>query len=195
MVAGGPSRRTIFNHHVIISCTIKLTFETHCIIKQFSNTTENKIIKNTLKCKMKLLAVLSTTVYSSHYRGGTYIFKANADGTTSIQQTQTWKDSMAGTSDTCTKAFEGTLANNYIPTNCVQSNGASCPTSSLDWPYLVGFSSNGEMGQDNDYCYGSYDQSMPTPSTGYRIGWSSRAWVPLTDDQGVQQFFIVNFLT
>ena len=138
---------------------------------------------------MKLLAVLSTTVYSSHYRGGTYIFKANADGTTSIQQTQTWKDSMAGTSDTCTKAFEGTLANNYIPTNCVQSNGASCPTSSLDWPYLVGFSSNGEMGQDNDYCYGSYDQSMPTPSTGYRIGWSSRAWVPLTDDQGVQQFF------
>ena len=138
---------------------------------------------------MKLLAVLSTTVYSSHYRGGSYIFQANADGTTSIKQTQTWRDGMAGTPWTCTKADEGTLADNSISTNCVQSNGASCPTQSLDWPYIVGFSSNGEMGASNDYCYGSYDRNMPTPSTGYTIGWSGGAWVQMTDDKGVRQRF------
>ena len=138
---------------------------------------------------MKLLAVLSTTVYSSHYRGGSYIFQANADGTTSIKQTQTWRDGMAGTPWTCTKADEGTLADNSISTNCVQSNGVNCPTQSLDWPYIVGFSSNGEMGASNDYCYGSYDRNMPTPSTGYTIGWSGGAWVQMTDDKGVRQRF------
>ena len=138
---------------------------------------------------MKLLAVLSTTVYSSHYRGGTYIFKSNADGTTSIQQTQTWRDGMAGTPWTCTKADEGTRADNGIDTNCIQSNGAQCPTRLLEWPYIVGFSSNGEMGGTNDYCYGSYDQNMSTPSTGYKIGWSGRAWVKMTDDRGVKRDF------
>jgi len=138
---------------------------------------------------MKLIAVLSTTVYSSHYRGGTYIFKSNADGTTSIQQTQTWRDGMAGTPWTCTKADEGTLADNSIQTNCIQSNGASCPTQTLNWPYIVGFSSNGEMGGTNDYCYGSYDKNMLTPSTGYKIGWSGQAWVKMTDDQGVKRDF------
>ena len=68
---------------------------------------------------MKVLALLSTTVYSSHYRGGTYIFKANADRTTSIQQTQTYNARAAGTGGFCTKAFEGQLADkhaNYVIT-------------------------------------------------------------------------------
>ena len=131
---------------------------------------------------MKLVSVLATTVLSSHYRGGTYIFKSNADGTTTIQQTQTYRDGLAGTSNTCTKAYEGTVANGlarYVKTTCrLLSNPSTlCPDHSMDWPYTVGFSSNGEMGGSNDYCYGSYDKQMRTPSSGYRIGWSGRAWV------------------
>ena len=143
---------------------------------------------------MKVLTLLSTTVYSSHYRGGTYIFKSNADGTTSIQQTQTYNARMAGTGAFCTKAFEGQLADELadnVETTCLQysdpkllSDPSFCPTSYLRWPYIVGFSSNGEMGGDNDYCYGSYDQNMPTPSTGYKIGWSGGNWVPMNDDFG-----------
>ena len=136
---------------------------------------------------MKLLAVLSTTVYSSHYRGGSYIFKVNADGTTSIKQTQTWRDGMAGTPNTCTKAFEGYQANNYIETNCIQSDGNACPTFNLEWPYIVGFSSDQQLGGNNDYCYGSYDQSMTTPATGYKFGFSATNWVAMTDDKGVKR--------
>ena len=133
---------------------------------------------------MKLLAVLSATAYSSHYRGGSYIFTSNADGTTSIQQTQTWRDGSAGTSGICTKAHEGTVANPGISTRCNLSNGGTCPTPTLPWPYTVGFSSNGEMGSSNDYCYGSHNQKMTTPSAGYKIGWSSCCWVGLTNDDG-----------
>ena len=139
---------------------------------------------------MKLLTVLSTTVYSSHYRGGTYIFTSNADGTTSIQQTQTWRDGSAGIAGICTKAHEGTLTSSTVATNCNlitedgSLSGGRCPNFSLNWPYIVGFSSNGEMGASNDYCYGSYTQQMTTPSAGYRIGWSACCWVDLTDDDG-----------
>ena len=133
---------------------------------------------------MKLLAVLSTTVYSSHYRGGTYIFTSNADGTTSIQQTQTWRDGWAGTRGTCRKHHEGTVANPGISTRCNLLNGRTCPNYYITWPYTVGFSSNGEMGASNDYCYGSGSKSMTTPSAGYKIGWRSCCWVGLTDDDG-----------
>ena len=139
---------------------------------------------------MKLLTVLSTTVYSSHYRGGTYIFTSNADGTTSIQQTQTWRDGSAGIAGICTKAHEGTLTSSTVATNCNlitedgSLSGGRCPNFNLNWPYIVGFSSNGEMGASNDYCYGSYTQQMTTPSAGYRIGWSACCWVDLTDDDG-----------
>ena len=139
---------------------------------------------------MKLLAVLSTTVYSTHYRGGTYIFTSNADGTTSIQQTQTWRDGNAGIAGICTKAHEGTLTSPTVGTNCNlitedgSLSGGRCPNFSLSWPYIVGFSSNGEMGASNDYCYGSYTQQMTTPSAGYKIGWSACCWVGLTDDDG-----------
>ena len=128
---------------------------------------------------MKLLSVLATTVLSSHYRGGTYIFTSNADGTTSIKQTQTWRDGAAGTSGVCRKHHEGSTTSATVSTRCSQG---SCQ--SLSWPYIVGFSSNGEMGGSNDYCYGSYDRSMPTPSGPYRMGWSSCCWVGLTADNG-----------
>ena len=128
---------------------------------------------------MKLLSVLTTTVLSSHYRGGTYIFTSNADGTTSIKQTQTWRDGAAGTSGICRRHHEGTTTGATVSTRCSQG---SCQ--SLSWPYIVGFSSNGEMGGSNDYCYGSYEQSMPTPSGPYKMGWSSCCWVGLTADNG-----------
>ena len=122
---------------------------------------------------MKLVSVLAGTVLSSHYRGGTYIFSSNADGTTSIQQTQTWRDGAAGTSGVCTKAKEGTVAHGlarWVKTTCrLTSNSALCPDHSMNWPYTIGFSSNGEMGGSNDYCYGSYDLQMRTPSAGYRM--------------------------
>ena len=134
---------------------------------------------------MKLLAVLSTTVYSGHYRGGTYIFSSKADGTTSIQQTQTWNNNMAGTFGTCLKEHEGTVASPGISTACSLIDGSgSCPNQSLMWPYTVTFSSNGEMGSGNDYCYGFSDETMTTPSSGYKIGWSSCCWVGLTNDAG-----------
>ena len=128
---------------------------------------------------MKLLSVLASTVLSSHYRGGTYIFTSNADGTTTIQQTQTWRDSWAGTRGTCTKRHEGTKAYPSVTTRC--SRGYC---QSLSWPYIVGFSSNGELGRNNDYCYGSYDQSIRTPSGPFKMGWSSCCWVGLKDDYG-----------
>jgi len=143
---------------------------------------------------MKLVSVLATTVLSSHYRGGTYIFSSNADGTTTIQQTQTYRDGLAGTPRVCTKAYEGTVANGlsrYVKTTCrlISNPSTLCPDHSMDWPYTVGFSSNGEMGGTNDYCYGSYDKQMRTPSAGYRIGWSGGAWVDMTDDNGRRQVF------
>ena len=128
---------------------------------------------------MKLLSVLTTTVLSSHYRGGTYIFTSNTDGTTSIKQTQTWRDGAAGTSGVCRRHHEGTTTSATVSTRCSQG---SCQ--SLSWPYVVGFSSNGEMGGSNDYCYGSYDRTMPTPSGPYKMGWSSCCWVGLTADNG-----------
>ena len=133
---------------------------------------------------MRLFAVLSTTVYSSHYRGGTYEFTSNADGSTSIQHTQTWRDGQAGINGICTKAHEGTLTDPTVNTNCDLLNGGLCPNSSMEWPYMVGFSSNGEMGASNDYCYGSFSKKMKTPSAGYKIGWTDCCWVPLTDDDG-----------
>ena len=146
---------------------------------------------------MKLLSVLTTTVLSSHYRGGSYIFTSNADGTTSIQHTQTWRDGAAGIGSygmtTCVKAHEGTLARPWpdLITNCrlLDQGRTNCPTPDLKWPYIVGFSSNREMGGMNDYCYGSYVQNMPTPSAAYRIGWSGVAWVDMTDDRGVKKQF------
>ena len=128
---------------------------------------------------MKLLSVLASTVLSSHYRGGTFIFTSNADGTTTVQQTQTWRDTWAGISGRCSKRHEGTKAYPSVTTRC--SRGYC---QSLSWPYIVGFSSNGEMGGSNDYCYGSYDQSMRTPSGPYTMGWSSCCWVGLKDDYG-----------
>ena len=128
---------------------------------------------------MKLLPFLAGTALASHYRGGTYIFASKADGTTSIQQTQTWRDCMAGTSGCCRKHHEGTTTSTTATTRC---DTGSCQ--SLSWPYIVGFASNGEMGGSNDYCYGSYEQSMPTPSGPYKMGWSSCCWVGLTGDNG-----------
>ena len=58
---------------------------------------------------MKLLFGLTTIVTSSHYRGGTYIFKSNG-ATTAITQTQTWRDGWAGTSGICDASWEGKLA-------------------------------------------------------------------------------------
>ena len=143
---------------------------------------------------MKLVSVLATTVLSSHYRGGTYIFSSNADGTTTIQQTQTYRDGLAGTPSKCTKAYEGKVAHGLSPwvkTTCrlISNPNTLCPDHTMNWPYTVGFASNGEMGGSNDYCYGSYDKQMRTPSAGYRIGWSGAAWVDLTADDGGRRVF------
>ena len=70
-----------------------------------------------------------------------------------------------------------------------------CPDDVLNWPYIVESSSNNELkrfygifgGNNHDYCYGSYEQKMPTPPTSYFIGWSAQhGWPILTDDQGKQ---------
>ena len=128
---------------------------------------------------MKLLPLLAGSALASHYRGGTFIFTSKADGTTSIQQTQTWRDCNAGTNGCCRKHHEGTTAAARVTTQC---NAGNCQ--SMNWPYVVGFASNGEMGGTNDYCYGSYEQSMPTPSGPYKMGWSDCCWVRLTGDDG-----------
>ena len=127
---------------------------------------------------MKLATSIIATVSASHYRGGTYKYAPNADGTTAdIVHTQTWRKGSDMYSGGCN---QGDVTNqiqsdSYLTGNCQIKSGGSCQSPQLYYTALfVG----------DDYCYGDGSNNIAKPSSAFTLGWSSCCWVSLTTDQG-----------
>ena len=127
---------------------------------------------------MKLATSIIATVSASHYRGGTYKYAPNADGTTAdIVHTQTWRKGSDLYSGGCNQGdVDNQIQSDWSLTGqCSLQNGGSCSSANLFYTALfVG----------NDYCYGDGNNNIPKPASGFTMGWSSCCWVSLTTDQG-----------
>ena len=126
---------------------------------------------------------LVSKTLASHYRGGTYQFYPTVNGKTTISTTQTWRNTAAGYTPECTKEHvtNQTPSLTTITAFCSLHSGGICGSwfgSNLN--YIVSFAD-----KTNEYCYGSGDEVIDTPTGSYSYGWSSCCWVPLTDDEGL----------
>ena len=128
---------------------------------------------------MKLAtSIIMSTVSASHYRGGTYKYAPNADGTTAdIVNTQTWRKGSDLYNGGCNQGDVDNQiqSDSALGTTCSVTSGGLCSAATLHYTALfVG----------DDYCYGDGNNNIPKPTSGFTLGWSSCCWVGLTTDQG-----------